>query len=101
MYSDDESSGDESPGPLQSMLPDMAPGRKKKRGMGKTAASRGPTAMAASRGTGFEGTQHLLSRTLNSRLITRSEYFADPPVTPEEAQDERLNVYALDLPFHE
>ncbi|KAL2204717.1 hypothetical protein CC79DRAFT_1370529 [Sarocladium strictum] len=83
MSSDDDFSGDGGAEPLRSLFPNVEPGRKKKRGMGKTAASRGPTAMAASRGTGFE------------------EYFADPPMTPAEALDEKVNVYAPDLPVHE
>ncbi|KAL2875879.1 hypothetical protein SGCOL_008875 [Colletotrichum sp. CLE4] len=46
-------------------------------------ADRGPTAMHKYRGTGFE------------------EFYADPPMTPAEAQEERENVYSLDLNFAE
>ncbi|OHE92597.1 argonaute siRNA chaperone complex subunit Arb1 [Colletotrichum orchidophilum] len=44
-------------------------------------AARGPTAMHKYRGTGFE------------------EFYADPPMTPAEAQDERENIYSPDLTF--
>ncbi|PHH84809.1 hypothetical protein CDD83_1337 [Cordyceps sp. RAO-2017] len=49
----------------------------------KPAARRGPTALPKNRGTGFE------------------EYFADPPMTPEEAAEEKTQIYARDLPFEE
>ncbi|KAG6016570.1 hypothetical protein E4U43_003507 [Claviceps pusilla] len=49
--------------------------KKKKRGH-KSIASRGPCALPRNRGTGFE------------------EYFADPPLTPDEAAEERLEIYA-------
>uniref|UniRef100_L2FN75 Argonaute sirna chaperone complex subunit arb1 n=1 Tax=Colletotrichum fructicola (strain Nara gc5) TaxID=1213859 RepID=L2FN75_COLFN len=48
---------------------------------GKTTVSRGPTALPKSRGTGFE------------------EYFADPPMTPAEAKEERENIYTPLIPF--
>ncbi|KAF5520684.1 Argonaute-binding protein 1 [Colletotrichum aenigma] len=48
---------------------------------GKTTVSRGPTALPKSRGTGFE------------------EYFADPPMTPAEAKEERENIYSPLIPF--
>ncbi|KAL6901406.1 Argonaute siRNA chaperone complex subunit Arb1 domain-containing protein [Trichoderma evansii] len=42
---------------------------------------RGPTALPKNRGNGFE------------------EYFADPPMTPEEARQEKQEIYHPDLPF--
>ncbi|KAF4123001.1 Argonaute siRNA chaperone (ARC) complex subunit Arb1 [Geosmithia morbida] len=42
----------------------------------KTVTRRGPTALPRDRGTGFE------------------EYYADPPVTPQEARDEKETVYS-------
>ncbi|KAH8172191.1 argonaute siRNA chaperone (ARC) complex subunit arb1 domain-containing protein [Sarocladium implicatum] len=57
------------------------PSRKKKNK--STVASRGPTAMAAFRGTGFE------------------EYYCDPPPTPAEVEEERWGIYAPDVPFEE
>ncbi|KAJ0164080.1 Argonaute-binding protein 1 [Colletotrichum tanaceti] len=56
----------------------MANGKKK-----KSTADRGPTALHKYRGTGFE------------------EFYADPPMTPAEAQEERENLYHPDLPFIE
>ncbi|KAF5002098.1 hypothetical protein FGRMN_581 [Fusarium graminum] len=56
--------------------------RKSKRSK-TTTASRGPTALAKARGSGFE------------------EYFADPPMTPEEAKEEKDEIYASDLDFAE
>ncbi|PHH51253.1 Argonaute-binding protein 1 [Ceratocystis fimbriata CBS 114723] len=44
---------------------------------------RGPTSLAKSCGTGFE------------------EYYADPPMRPDEAQEERENIYSSDKPFPE
>ncbi|EHK20818.1 uncharacterized protein TRIVIDRAFT_50337 [Trichoderma virens Gv29-8] len=49
--------------------------RKKKR-KSKTTASRGPTALPKYRGNGFE------------------EYFADPPMTPQEAMEEKQEIYS-------
>ncbi|KAK1996043.1 hypothetical protein LX36DRAFT_658973 [Colletotrichum falcatum] len=49
----------------------------------KSTADRGPTALHKYRGTGFE------------------EFYADPPMTPAEAQEERENIYHPDLPFVE
>ncbi|KAK7397970.1 hypothetical protein QQX98_012663 [Neonectria punicea] len=49
----------------------------------KSLASRGPTALPKNRGNGFE------------------EYFADPPMTPGEAEEEKTEIYASDLPFAE
>ncbi|KAK0378147.1 argonaute siRNA chaperone complex subunit Arb1 [Colletotrichum limetticola] len=46
-------------------------------------ADRGPTAMHKYRGTGFE------------------EFYADPPMAPAEAQEERENIYSLELTFAE
>ncbi|OAA38817.1 Argonaute complex, subunit Arb1 [Metarhizium rileyi] len=53
--------------------------KKKKRGK-KATALRGPTALPRNRGT---------------------EYFADPPMTPDEAAEEKLEIYAQCLPFEE
>ncbi|CAM1503280.1 Fc.00g080560.m01.CDS01 [Cosmosporella sp. VM-42] len=58
-------------------------GKKKKKRKGKTAAARGPTAMSKNRGNGFE------------------EYFADPPITPNEAMEEKNEIYSPDLSFEE
>ncbi|KND87209.1 Argonaute-binding protein 1 [Tolypocladium ophioglossoides CBS 100239] len=55
---------------------------KKSRG-NKSTAQRGPTALPKNRGTGFE------------------EYFADPPMTPQEYAEEQDEIYAPDLPFEE
>ncbi|KAK5991413.1 Argonaute-binding 1-like protein [Cladobotryum mycophilum] len=57
------------------------PTRKKKKRRGKSAAQRGPTALPKNRGTGFE------------------EYFADPPMTPQEAMTEKSEIYSEDIPF--
>ncbi|KHN98472.1 Argonaute complex, subunit Arb1 [Metarhizium album ARSEF 1941] len=58
--------------------------KKKKRSRGKkSTALRGETALPRNRGTGFE------------------EYFADPPMTPDEAAEEKLEIYADCLPFEE
>ncbi|KID99524.1 Argonaute complex, subunit Arb1, partial [Metarhizium majus ARSEF 297] len=58
--------------------------KKKGRSRGnKSTAQRGPTALPRNRGTGFE------------------EYFADPPMTPDEAAEEKLEIYADCLPFEE
>ncbi|KJZ77784.1 hypothetical protein HIM_02961 [Hirsutella minnesotensis 3608] len=48
----------------------------------KTNIRRGPTALPKNRGTGFE------------------EYFADPPLTPEEALEERNSVYSRSVTSH-
>ena len=45
--------------------------------------NRGPTALPKNRGSGFE------------------EYFADPPMTPVEAKEEKNGIYSQDLPFAE
>ncbi|EXV06578.1 argonaute siRNA chaperone (ARC) complex subunit Arb1 [Metarhizium robertsii] len=53
--------------------------KKKKKGRSrgnKSTAHRGPTALPRNHGTGFE------------------EYFADPPMTPDEAAEEKLEIYA-------
>ncbi|RFU80140.1 hypothetical protein TARUN_2055 [Trichoderma arundinaceum] len=52
--------------------------RKRKK---KSAADRGPTALPKNRGNGFE------------------EYFADPPMTAEEAMQEKQEIYSPDIPF--
>ncbi|GJN66374.1 hypothetical protein PLICBS_000392 [Purpureocillium lilacinum] len=54
--------------------------KRKKRGK-KSLAQRGPTALPKNRGTGFE------------------EYYADPPMTPQEHADERTEVYSSNIPF--
>ncbi|EFY86113.1 hypothetical protein MAC_07847 [Metarhizium acridum CQMa 102] len=66
--------------------PQAASMKKKKKGKSrgiKSTAQRGPTALPRNRGTGFE------------------EYFADPPMTPDEAAEEKLEIYADCLPFEE
>ncbi|PTB64847.1 hypothetical protein BBK36DRAFT_1177624 [Trichoderma citrinoviride] len=55
--------------------------RKKRKKSKKTTASRGPTALPKNRGNGFE------------------EYFADPPMMPAEAMQEKQEIYAADIPF--
>ncbi|KAI5464937.1 Argonaute complex, subunit Arb1 [Mariannaea sp. PMI_226] len=79
LHSDDE------PSTLSSIngssLQSMATGKKKRRKA--TTTSRGETALPKNRGNGFE------------------EYFADPPMTPEEAREEKIAIYAPDLPFSE
>ncbi|CAF3515725.1 unnamed protein product [Fusarium graminearum] len=49
----------------------------------KALVHRGPTALPKNRGTGFE------------------EFFADPPMTPDEAKEEKDEIYAPDVPFAE
>lgn len=49
----------------------------------KSMASRGPCALPRNRGTGFE------------------EFFADPPMTPVEAAEEKVEIYAAKVPFEE
>jgi len=55
---------------------------KKKRSKTKSAAARGPGGMPKSRGTGFE------------------ENYADPPMGPDEYEEEQ-EIYAPEIPFHE
>uniref|UniRef100_A0A8H7K5I1 Uncharacterized protein n=1 Tax=Bionectria ochroleuca TaxID=29856 RepID=A0A8H7K5I1_BIOOC len=55
---------------------------KKARGH-RSQAVRGPTALPTYRGTGFE------------------EYFADPPMTPAEAEQEKEEIYSEDLTFEQ
>ncbi|KAJ6444968.1 argonaute complex, subunit Arb1 [Purpureocillium lavendulum] len=50
--------------------------KKRKNRGGKSTAKRGPTALHKDRGTGFE------------------EYYADPPMTPQEHADEQTEVYS-------
>ncbi|KAL7934379.1 Argonaute siRNA chaperone complex subunit Arb1 domain-containing protein [Trichoderma chlorosporum] len=57
------------------------PAPKKKKRKNKTTANRGPTALPKNRGNGFE------------------EYFADPPMTPQEAMEEKKEIYSPDLSF--
>ncbi|KEY69952.1 hypothetical protein S7711_06483 [Stachybotrys chartarum IBT 7711] len=57
--------------------------KKKSKKRSKTTAQRGPTALPKGRGTGFE------------------EYFADPPLTPGEADEEKYEIYALEVPFED
>ncbi|KAF4451606.1 Argonaute-binding protein 1 [Fusarium austroafricanum] len=66
-------------------LPESLQGiaKKSKKRKSKTTASRGPTALSKKRGTGFE------------------EYFADPPMTPDEAKEEKDEIYSPDLTFPE
>ncbi|KAH6894561.1 Argonaute complex, subunit Arb1 [Thelonectria olida] len=60
---------------LPTSLQGVAKPSKKKRGK-RTVASRGETALPKNRGNGFE------------------EYFADPPMTPEEARQEKAEIYS-------
>ncbi|KAL7925656.1 Argonaute siRNA chaperone complex subunit Arb1 domain-containing protein [Trichoderma austrokoningii] len=53
----------------------------KRKNKSKALAARGPTALPKNRGNGFE------------------EYFADPPMTPAEAMQERQEIYHPDIPF--
>ncbi|KAL7806833.1 Argonaute complex, subunit Arb1 [Trichoderma aethiopicum] len=71
---------DDAPGPPITPAELSAPRKKRKRSK-KTTASRGPTALPKNRGHGFE------------------EYFADPPMTPAEAMQEKQEIYAPDIPF--
>ncbi|PHH77188.1 hypothetical protein CDD82_3635 [Ophiocordyceps australis] len=68
------------PPPGQTTIP-VASAKKKR--SSKSAAKRGPTALPKNRGTGFE------------------EYFADPPLTPHEAAEEKENIYAPTISFEE
>ncbi|OBS20754.1 hypothetical protein FPOA_07094 [Fusarium poae] len=76
--------GDEDAGPppnLPASLQGIAKqGRARK---SKALVHRGPTALPKNRGTGFE------------------EFFADPPMTPDEAKEETDDIYAPDVPFAE
>ncbi|KAF7563366.1 hypothetical protein G7046_g769 [Stylonectria norvegica] len=76
--------------------------RSKKKGGKKSIASRGPTALPKNRGNGFEG-NHLALPEPSDSLDTDSceEYFADPPMTPDEAKEEKFEIYNPDLPFEE
>ncbi|KAM0276952.1 hypothetical protein ACHAQH_006237 [Verticillium albo-atrum] len=56
-------------------------GTGKKKTKSKSGAARGPTGLTRSRGTGFE------------------TFYADPPVTPEEAREEAEELYPPDRPF--
>ncbi|KAI1020201.1 hypothetical protein LB503_006252 [Fusarium chuoi] len=66
-------------------LPESLQGiaKKSRKRKGKTLINRGPTALPKNRGSGFE------------------EYFADPPLTPVEATEEKNEIYSPELPFAE
>ena len=66
-------------------LPESLQGiaKKSRKRKPKTLSNRGPTALPKNRGSGFE------------------EYFADPPLTPVEATEEKNEIYSPDLPFAE
>ncbi|PHH63631.1 hypothetical protein CDD81_5612 [Ophiocordyceps australis] len=70
------------PPPEQATIP-VTSVKKKKKKSGKSTASRGPTALPKNRGTGFE------------------EYFADPPLTPHEAAEEKESIYTPTVSFEE
>ncbi|UKZ72151.1 uncharacterized protein TrAtP1_013089 [Trichoderma atroviride] len=53
----------------------------KRKNKSKGTAARGPTALPRNRGNGFE------------------EYYADPPMTPAEAVEEKQEIYHPDIPF--
>jgi hypothetical protein len=55
---------------------------------------RGATALVKNRGTGFEGgsTAINIENGILEALIVL-EYFADPPMTPDEATEEREEIY--------
>ncbi|KAL6852164.1 Argonaute siRNA chaperone complex subunit Arb1 domain-containing protein [Trichoderma novae-zelandiae] len=77
--SEDDAEDDAVDAPID---PAQLSGPKKKRKRGKkTTAGRGPTALPKNRGHGFE------------------EYFADPPMTPAEAMQEKQEIYSPDIPF--
>ncbi|KAJ4217631.1 hypothetical protein NW759_008942 [Fusarium solani] len=70
------------PPALPASLQGIAKPRKGRKGR-KTLINRGPTALPKNRGNGFE------------------EYFADPPMTPDEAKEEKNEIYAPYIPFTE
>lgn len=69
------------------------PVAKKKKGR-KTTAQRGPTALPRNRGTGFEGVLRSKDIFAGPHAENIVEYFADPPMTPDEAEEEKLEIYA-------
>ncbi|KAH7159742.1 Argonaute complex, subunit Arb1 [Dactylonectria estremocensis] len=71
----DDRQGNRHPHPLPSSLQGIVKPKKSRSGH-KSLASRGPTALPKNRGNGFE------------------EYFADPPMTPDEAEEEKSEIYA-------
>ncbi|KAF4339840.1 Argonaute-binding 1 [Fusarium beomiforme] len=72
----------EAPVALPESLQGIAKQGKKRKNKNKN-LKRGPTALAKNRGSGFE------------------EYYADPPMTPTEAKEEKNEIYSPDLPFSE
>ncbi|KAL9468443.1 hypothetical protein ACSS6W_010137 [Trichoderma asperelloides] len=59
----------------------------KRKNKSKGIMARGPTALPKNRGNGFEGAKSL------SLKFKKKEYFADPPMTPEEAMQEKQEMY--------
>ncbi len=76
------------PGPVQTKT------AKKKKSKSRSAQSRGPTALPQSRGTGWEGSFSVPPETPHPGHVVRwltllPEYYAEPPLTPDEYNDER------------
>lgn len=62
---------------------------KKRRGK-KSQASRSSGRLTKSRGNGFEGRSPGRFR---GTVLTMTEFFADPPMTPQEALEEKDEIY--------
>lgn len=66
------------------------PKKKKKKGVLK----RGPTALTRNRGTGFEGKCSIMIPMAKKTDQAVQDFYCDPPMTPEEAEEERNEIYA-------
>ncbi|KAM0476497.1 hypothetical protein ACHAPX_006411 [Trichoderma viride] len=75
---DDDEDGAGEAGQSSTLQP-ISAAKKKNKSM--ATAARGPTALPRNRGNGFE------------------EYYADPPMTPAEALEEKQEIYHPDIPF--
>jgi hypothetical protein len=55
---------------------------------------RGPTALVKNRGTGFEGASIVIvDNCMDGHLTGKAEYYADPPMRPDEAAEEKNKIY--------
>lgn len=78
------------PMPLQLNKNITVPMNKKKKNR-KSTKARGPVALPKNRGTGFEG--RFPMGVVEESKLTSTEYFADPPMTPSEALEEKDEIY--------
>lgn len=88
----DNEADDENPGTLDegfNLHLEKPKNKRKKKG----AAQRGPTALTKSRGTGFECKLSKPNHICSYQLTCFTAFYADPPMTPEEAEEEKNDVY--------